>query len=102
MDWEKQKKRMADAAFKKFGVDGLYKSKLTGVPGIVRVIVKHDVETNPDILISGVSEPKTILSFKTSEVSDPRVDDTVIIDGEKFILDKEFKNNRIAVRFTVK
>jgi len=99
--FEAQKRRMVDIAFRRFGVDGFYKSKITGATETVRVIVKHDLESNPDVLLSGISEKITALDFKYSEVPDPRGGDTVTINNEKFTVDEEIGNNRITTRVSV-
>lgn len=102
MDFEAKKKRMAERAFVAFGVDGLYKSILTGVPVKVRVILKRNFETNPGATLTGISEKRPAIDLLYRQVPDPRKGDTIIINGEKFTVDKEFDNNHIKVKVLVK
>lgn len=99
--FETQKKRMAEISFRRFGVDAIYKIKSSNINLWIRAIVKHDHENNPGVLLSGISEKITAIDFKYSDVSDPRVGDTVLISGEKYTIDEEINNDRITVRVSV-
>ncbi|MCU7836530.1 MAG: hypothetical protein KZQ83_14935 [gamma proteobacterium symbiont of Taylorina sp.] len=102
MDFEAQKQRMAETAFRKFGVDAFYKSRLNPVPKKVRVILKRNFEKNTGALLTGISEKVTAVDFLYRQVPDPRDGDTVTINGEKFKVSEELDNNHIKVKVQVR
>ena len=89
-------KRMVNTLFFKFGVAGSYNSN------DVTIIVNHNLEINPGLLIAGISEKVTALDFKYEEVPNPKRGDIAIIGGTTYKIEQEFENDGFTVRTLVK
>ena len=89
-------------AFNAFSSDCVYKRVNGGIVKSLKAIVRHGIETNTEVMITGVSEKETIVDLLCADVDDPRSGDIIVANGHDYKVVREFHKNEYIVRLIVK